>query len=209
MEKKRQLNNKTERRKVRLKGEIIEDRRIELGITSQGEAAEKAGLNIRTYQRAIRGEPILVKTTKNICDALKLNRDKVVIIERKKFLPPFGEGERDEEKYPDTEACIKAEAVVAARTAIDSIFDTYEEVGGVRDYIDVLSVILTGYALSIAHHDKLTGYALPIAHHDKKVRKAPHYAAFLFIDDIANDTKELLCEELSRRKKIDESDKST
>ena len=142
--KKRQLNNKTKRTKVRLKGDIVEKRRIALGITSQEEAAREAGCDLRTYQRAIGGEPILVYTAKQICNAIDLKLKKVLIIELKNDMAP------DDVLKHDTEG---SDPIIAAFVqANDAIENNMVRLGiwGMEEINTVFALLLTRYGSAIA-----------------------------------------------------------
>ena len=144
--KKQEIKNKTKSAKVRLKGELVEKSRFENGITSQKAAAEKAGLNIRTYQRAIGGDPISLRTANKICEALKLDLKEVVIIELENMLLTVDEGEQDTKD---------SDPIIAAFVqANDAIENNLARLGtwGIDEACTVFTLLLTRYGSAIARH---------------------------------------------------------
>ena len=146
--KERQMKYKADRTKVRLKGEIVEKRRLELGITSQEEAAELMKLNIRTYHRAIRGEPTSLKTAKKICEPLDLKLKKVLIIELKNELPLANVLKQfPEDSDPISEAFVQANDAIENNLARLGIW-RLEEIQV------VFALLLTRFGSAIARHSE-------------------------------------------------------
>ncbi len=122
-----QLNKKAERTKVRLKGKLVEKHRLEQGITSQQAAAELMEINFRTYQRAIRGEPISLETANQICEALDLKRKDVLTIEMKDELPPTNVLKQDtQDSDPIIDAFIQANNAIENNMARLGTYSTAE-----------------------------------------------------------------------------------
>lgn len=154
-------------------------------------ASEAIGCDARTLSSAINGNPVLSKTAKRICKALQLDPLDVDILDQGTDASPVGEEERVAAKSIN----IKADAVMEAEKTINSIFKSHEGVGSIQDIIDVLRVVIFGYAMKIARQNRAAGES--------------HDAAFLFVDELAFHTKSMLYSELSGLDRIGEPDEPT
>ena len=173
MKKNLQVSKKTKIAKVHLKGEIVEMRRLAQGINTQKEAAIKIGCDVRTYQRAINGDPILLRIAKKICDGLKIDLKEVLIIELGNNLFPVDEEEKDTEEFSD----LRVDAIMAAGEAIQKTFESRQSSSNVQDLIIVLSAVISTYSLEIAKKSRGT--------------------ALYFVDEIAHKAKTALYSEIS------------
>lgn len=167
------MSKKTKSAKVRLKGEIVEKRRVALGMNTQKEAAIKMGCDVRTYQRAIKGDTILLRIAKKICSGLDLDLKKVLIIELGSRLFPVDEEEQDTEEFSD----LRVDAIMAAGEAIQKTFESRQSSSNVQDLIIVLSAVISTYSLEIAKKSRGT--------------------ALFFVDEIAHKAKTALYSEIS------------
>ena len=160
--------------RVQMRGELIRKCLVDHGISTLKQAANQARCDVRTLQRAMRGEPVRLDTAITIYKAFKLDPEEVIIHEPStKKLYDHGEEQDTEESSAQV-----VDAIMAAGEAIHNTFKSHQSSPTVLDLITILSAIIATYSLEIARES--------------------HATALFFVEDIAHKAQTQLHSELSK-----------
>ena len=166
--------------KVRMRANHVMGGMIAKGYKSPKEAVKKMGCDERTLRRAINGLPVQQNTARKICKAFDLDPESTIIYDQQMDAHSVHEKEVGIDDSSVTPVELEpgpivlgvgylGEVCVAAGSAIESTFLSRQDRYSHLELIEVLSLLIAGYATEVAKKDRET--------------------ALFFIEDIAHKAK--------------------